>query len=445
MYLINRYKSKLASDSLWVMLGFGINALSALVTSMLLTRILDIKSVGVYFLAFSCTMVLSRLAQYGLNVSVVKYIGGAQKDDEHKSLRNLILKMLSIVILGASIFALLFVSGITKSAFDNLVKEKLFTEYLTLIGFWIFFIAIRSFLAEVFRGFHDIKHAALFQRILPNILLVMILLSIYYLKLSVDLYSIILIPIFIDVLIILLIVPPFLSRIKSLNGKQHTPIRSVLQSSTPLAIGQLLQFVISQTPLWVLGTVSAADSIANYGVAYRFAAIVSLPLLVANNVIMPLVAKYHSTNNRSELDNMIHVAVTLTSASSILLLMIYVFFGEWLLKVFFGVEYSDAYSLLVIIGCGYAVNVLSGSPSIILAMSSKEKYIFFSSLSAALMTLAFSYISIPVYGVHGAALSTAFGVITLNMMLLYYCRKVLGYKPNLSFVSIKTTMGRIIS
>ena len=94
----NYIATKLKSDSVWVACGFAINALSSLVISMLLTRILDTNSVGVYFLAFSISIMLSSIIQFGFNITVVKLISSAEASGGAQNLRLLLLKILFFIV-----------------------------------------------------------------------------------------------------------------------------------------------------------------------------------------------------------------------------------------------------------------------------------------------------------------------------------------------------------
>lgn len=443
MFVSGDLKSKLASDSFWVALGFGVNAISALVTSMLLTRILDAESVGTYFLAFSLVIMLSGIAQFGLNITVVRFVGGSEKKGELSNLRSMIIKMLMFVVFIGSVIAVFFMTDTARNIFGRFQGGQALAPYITLVGLWIFFMAIRSFLAEVFRGFHDIKEAALYQRILPNVLVVAALIFLYFAQIPTDLYFVLCIPLFANAMLALIAYFSFRTKISPLPENHSASLKKILHSSTPIATGQILQFVVTQTPLWVLGAVLSAESIASYGVAFRLAAIISLPLLVANNVIMPLVAKHHSNDNKQDLTTLIQYAVTITSVLSISLLTIYAIAGEWMLIFLFGAEYGTAYIMLIIIGCGHVINVLSGSPAIILAMAGKERYVFYSSVLAALATFFISIFIIPIYGETGAAVVTAFGLVALNFILVFYSHKVLGYKTYLSISTIKTTLTRL--
>lgn len=434
---------KLKSDSFWVALGFAINAISSLVIGMLLTRILNVQSVGLYFLAFSVSIMLSGIIQFGLNVTVVRLISASVANNKLLNLRSILIKLLFFIVILAGGVALCLMSGITRDLFDSFQDDQLLSSYIYLVGWWVFFTVIRSYIAEVFRGFQDIKLAALYQRILPNMIVVLVLLVGTITSASMDLSFVLYLSIYANAILVFFSLYPFIKKIGSLPSGQSASIKPMLFSSTPIAFGQIFQFFVTQTPLWVLAAIASAEDVADYGVAFRLAAIISLPLLIANNVIMPHVSKYHANNNKKSLIILLQYAVTLTSLVSFIFLFIYIFMGEQLLILLYGPGFNSAYLILLIISCGHVMNVLSGSPAVVLAMACKEEYVFYSSLFAAIATLLFSFLMVFEYGVYGAAIATAFGLIFLNLILVYFSYKTLGYKTFFSLGSLKTTFNRV--
>lgn len=437
------FASKLVSDGFWVAFGFGINAISALLISILLAHLMDEKNVGVYFLAFSIVTVMSGAVQFGLNISVVRFLGGHSDSKEDNDLRDMLLKMFLIVLSFGVIVAGFFMSDMASDLFGLFKAGADMIVYLGIIGLWILFVALRSYMAEVFRGFHEIKMAALYQRILPNLLMLVGLGLMLFFPVIIDLHIVFYVFLIVNVILVSFASVPLLKRIRSIPKQKKSPINKIIRSGGPIVTGQLLQFVVTQAPLWVLGVMSTAEDVADYGVAFRLAAILSLPLLVANNVIMSRVAKFYAQNDKDNMEVLIKASVVMTSAVSVVLMLIYVVAGEWTLEFLFGNEYADAYILLLIIAGGHLINVFSGSPSVVLAMAGMERYVFISSLLSAIVTVFICIIVIPLWGTVGAALATALGLIVLNLLLVFFCIHNIDCKTFLSLTAIRTTYARV--
>ncbi len=440
----SKFITQFTSDSIWVSLGFGINALSALIAGMLLTRILDVASVGGYFLAFSLITIFSVSSQLGFNTTVVRIISSATLKEKQSYLNKTIIKMLLLIVSTSALIMLFFMSDFVSLLLDMFSPMSLISSSMYIIGWLILVTAIRMFIAEVFRGFGDIKRASLYQRILPNILMLSVLFLIVVTSYKMNLHLVLNILLLVNFIILVIIFVPFKNKLNKLSGNDSLAIGTLLSSSSPIAVSQICQLIFTQIPLWVLGATSLSEDIANYGVAFRLAAFVSLPLLIANNVIMPHVARQYSTNNKHGLNILIQNTVVITSLVALLFLAVFAYFGDWMLALFFGEEYVIAYLILLVIGCGQAINVFSGSPAVVLAMAGKEKYVLHSNLLASIVVLVASIIIIPIYGAMGAAVVTAIGLIVVNVFLSYYSYKIIGYKTYISVASIKSAKYRLL-
>ncbi len=448
MMLLNKGLPKVFSqmtvDSVWVSLGFGLNAVSALLAGMLLTRILDVASVGVYFLAFSLITIFSMASQLGLSTTVVRIISSATVDERALFLRKTIIKMLLIVMAASAFVALIFLTDSVELLYGIFPSLRTISSTVYLLGLLVFLTAIRMFLSEVFRGFGDIKHAALYQRILPNVLMLSALLLIYVANYKIDLAVVFYILLMVGLIVIIFAFFKFKKELSRLPGDCSLSFSTLFSSSTPIAAGQICQLIFTHIPLWMLGATALAEDVASYGIAFRLSALISLPLLISNNVIMPHVAKQYAINNKRGMNNLINNAVVITSFISIVFLMVFIFFGDFALSAFFGKEYELAYLMLVIIGFGHAVNVFSGAPAVVLAMSGKEVYILYSNLIASVVMLFASIAIVPVYGGVGAAVVTALGLVIVNVVLSYYCYKITGYKTYMSILAVRAAKNRFL-
>ncbi len=439
-----KFVTRFTRDSIWVSLGFGINALSALIIGILLTRILDAENVGAYFLVFSLIVIFSTFSQLGLNTTVVKTIGGATQKTKKTTLNRTVIKMLWMVLSAGALIMIFFMSDFSALFFIVFKPMSLISSSMHVVGIVILLTAARMFIAEVFRGFHDIRRAALYQRILPNVLILFLLFLIFYANLQVDLNIVLDVLLLVNTVLAIAIFFPFKRKLDGLPGNDSLPAGQLLSSSMPIAMSQLLQLVFSQIPLWVLGVTALAEDVAEYGVAFRLAALVSLPLLVANNVIMPHVAKHYSVGNISGLNDLVQVAVAITSFIALLFMAVFCMFGKEFLGLLFGEEYMSAYMILLIIGFGQVANVFFGSPAVVLAMAGKEMYVLYSNFFALIVVSVVSVLAVPVYGATGAAIATAVGLAVVNLFLVYYSYRMVGCKTYMSAASVKSIKCRLL-
>ena len=92
----------------------------------------------------------------------------------------------------------------------------------------------------------------------------------------------------------------------------------------------------------------------------------------------------------------------------------------------FDPAYRDAYSILVILAVGYAIDAIAGPTAYLMQMTSLEgSYLRIMAIVYAFV-LALQFALVPHYGAIAAALATALGVVMWNVLSIYHLRKSIG-------------------
>ncbi len=435
---LTKIKEKLINSSIWVTSGFAINAFAGLIVGILLSRVLTTSEVGLYYLIFSIVISGSMFGQLGLNRTVVKFTANALASKNPGAARSTALRMLAIIISVSVIYLLATCTPYISGLMTMMFVDSSIQQYLIIIGLWMALNTLRIFLAELFRGAHNIKMAAVTQRILVNIIFLTGLIIIWIFNTNTSLTSILEL-ITISTLIVVIIAISFnMTWIKRLPAGKPEPYRSIINASTPLFISQSLLLLSNQFPIWILGVSQAESSVAMYAIASRTAFIVSLPLLIANNVIMPVVAGMYKTNQHEKLTKLLRYSVVVTSILSTIIAIIFFTHGDKTLILLFGPDYENGYISLIFLSIGLLFNVYAGSSAILLAMSGNESSILFSITVSAVITIIISFLLIPKYGSAGAAISYSSGLIIYNYFLATKAKQTTGITAYLDTNAIKS-------
>ena len=173
----------------------------------------------------------------------------------------------------------------------------------------------------------------------------------------------------------------------------------------------------SQADLLMLGLLSDTTSVGIYKVASSGANLVSIPLIAANLFIASRVTSLYSKNNRKELQDVLLTSAKLTTAVSLSAVGVFYFWGEGLIYIGFGNEYSAAFTSLTILSAGHLISVAFGSNGLVLAMTGHEKDAALLAFAAASANILLNYLLIPSYGSNGAALSTSITSCIWNILM----------------------------
>ena len=113
----------------------------------------------------------------------------------------------------------------------------------------------------------------------------------------------------------------------------------------------------------------------------------------------------------------------------------FIVFGREILALAFGQAYAGADLALAILALGQLVNAGAGSVGILLIMSGNQRRAASGVAFGAGLNVVLGVLLIPPYGVNGAAVAAAAGLVLSNLLLVDIARRTLGIHS--------TALGRI--
>lgn len=117
-------------------------------------------------------------------------------------------------------------------------------------------------------------------------------------------------------------------------------------------------------------------------------------------------------------------------AFSVVIVAVLVVVGEPLIRIAFGSEYTGAYWPLLILCIGQLVNASMGAVANVLNMTGHERDTTLIVFIGALLNVALNFLLTPILGMVGAALATASGLITWNILMWRQAYKRTGIETS---------------
>lgn len=194
-------------------------------------------------------------------------------------------------------------------------------------------------------------------------------------------------------------------------------IKPWFQSYIPFLLLALVGTLSTQLGIVTLGIFSTGAEVAALKVAERGAIFVVLPLTVINMIIGPYIVKSYQSNNLKELKKLAKMSARAAFALASPIALVLILFGESLIHLAFGEQYSSiSYTPLIILCIAHLANAFFGSVGFLLTMTGHERSSVFGHVLAVLINLTLCYLLIPTYGAVGAALATAAGILVWNFV-----------------------------
>lgn len=385
----------------------------SVVSGIFLTRLLGAEGKGVYAIFFANMEIMVMVFAFGCDMGII-YFGSNKKISQEK------LQAISISILGIVIPILFLVVLFLKLDF-------LFPNYYDDLYYKLFLLGIFSltlintlfgaFLKSI-KSFKPVNRISLINSVF-NVLIYSIL---FYID-SVGIFTVSIKFIFgVTILIMafntLLWCISFFRAIK-LKPDFHLSIKQdvlpFFKYISPVFISILINFFNYRLDIWIVAYFKGTVQLGLYVLAANFAQFILLYSRIIGGVMMPYLSE----------DDVVQRRITFTVYSrinftSIVIMVACLFlFGEFLIKLLYGHEFSESVVPFNILILGILFSAMSQLFSIMLFSKGENKITLIANTVGLLATIILDLILIPKYGIIGAAVATSISYFVLFLVLLF--------------------------
>ena len=426
---------RLISGVSWAASGKILAAVMGLLLNTLLARVLSPEELGAYFLIFSITLFGVLLAGLGIPQTIVRVIAGSLDREEsytlRRSLRHAFLWTSAGAVIIGGVYALAAGQWASQIFDSNVLAVTAF-----LVGMLIAARTFQSLLSQIYRGFHDIRAAVLLEGIVSNTLLIAALVIIWLVYGKTDLATVL----EISILCISLVVVAALFLLRRyvtplpVPDSVHDDSR-LLGKSLPLLVSGLALFAVNEGHIWILGAFRSEEEVAVFGAAIRTAKLLAIPLLVINSVIPPMIAQLYAEKRFRKVEQVLQTTAAFAGILAVVLLVVLGTSAEAFLGLLFGDYYAQGANIFLILLAAQTVNVLSGSPGVLLTMAGKQSVLMKFSLTSGLFGVITSLALVKKYGAGGVAVGLSVGMLLHNIGMWAYCRQAMGIRSHFSFAA----------
>ncbi len=169
---------------------------------------------------------------------------------------------------------------------------------------------------------------------------------------------------------------------------------------------------------------------AIYTTAFYIAVLIELPKRAIAQISLPIISRAFQEENISEIKD-----IYSKSAINNLIIGVLIFVGLWinLDSIFSLIPRSEIYSLgsmvVIIVGAGKLIDMAAGTNGEIIIMSKYYKVNVYFIIPLAFFTVLANYLLIPVYGLNGAAIGSAFALLFFNLIKFIFLYTKLKLQP----------------
>ena len=384
------------------------------------------KGLGNYVLAIVVLRVFTLLSKLGLDTFSIRFIASFAKQGKWKSIqlfRKKIITIVSITSLISSVVMFLFSFEIA-----NLVNTRV--EYIELSSFFVLPMVFFMLHYQSLRGLKRIAEFSFFYRMSQATFSIagLFLISQFIQSDKIPIYAYLTSLCTVSLL-------SYVSYYYWFNKKcnfgiseeiEDLTLKKILKISLPLMFAQSVQFIMAWTDKLMLGNMLGPESVAIYGVAFRFSMGVSITLMAINSIASPKFAEKFSNNDISGMGKVAMQSAKLIFWTTIPLASILLIFPKFFMGIY-GSEFLIGVEVLRWLIIGRVVNALSGSVGNLMQMTGQQNNYMKILISGSIINVTLNYILIPIYGIKGAAFASVCSLSFWNLTMVYMVKKKFGF------------------
>ena len=384
------------------------------------------QGLGKYVLVIVVLKIFTLIAKLGIDTFSIRFIAAFAKQGKWKSiqlLRKKTLVLLSVTSLVSSVI-MYFLSDTISGMIDTSA------EYIKLSSFFILPLVFFMLHYQSLRGLKKIAEFSFFYRMSQATFSIVsiFIISTFIKSNNVPIYAYLTSLSIVSVLSVITYQFWF-SKKAILNSEEiieDLTIRNILKISVPLMLAQSVQFIMAWTDKLMIGNMMPAESVAVYGVAFRFSMGVSITLMAINSISSPKFAEKFASDDIKGMGKIAMQSAKMIFWTTIPLATILLIFPKFFMGLY-GPEFLIGFEVLRWLIIGRIVNALSGSVGNLMQMSGQQKTYMNILLIGAVINVILNYNLIPKYGINGAAFASVASLSFWNLSMVYMVKRKFGF------------------
>jgi len=384
------------------------------------------QGLGSFVLAITVLRIFTLLAKLGLDTTSVRFIASFAKQNKWKNISLFRRKTLVLLCITSVISSLIMY--ILSQNISLILNIRL--QYLQMASYFVLPMTFFVLHYQSLKGLKKIAEFSFFYRMSQATFTII---SIYIISIFI---SDEIVPIYAYLSALLIVsVLSFISykywfiKSKKVNHEEiieNLKIKDILKISIPLMFAQSVQFVMAWTDKLMIGNMLDPESVAIYGVAFRFSMIVSITLMAVNSIAAPKFAEKFAMNDNNSMAKIAIQSSKLIFWTTLPFAAILLIFPKFFMGLY-GIEFLVGFDVLRLLIIGRLINAFSGSVGNLMQMSGQQNSYMSILIIGAIINIGLNLLLIPKYGIDGAAYASIVSMSFWNLSMVYMVKKKFGF------------------
>lgn len=404
---------------------FGV--LLAVISSVFFARIMGVNEYGLYTFVLELAIFISFPLTIGLPTLITREVALYNASSEY-SLISGIIQWSNKFVFRITIIVCFIVTILVFCLDIEFKKTILYAIPIVIFG------GFSQLRIACLRGYKEVVKSEFPETILRPLLLIIINAIIFYF-LKIEISSITgIITYSVAIFFAFLLSSIWLKKSRSDKGHFTDPQFNKeywKKEAVPFFMLGSIALVNTKLSMILLGFFRHSSDVGIYKIAVTASTIISFLLISVNMTLSPIISELYSLKKLDQLQKILSKTVRITFICSLVFFAFYTICGKFFINLFYGKDFIKAYEPLLILSFGQLVNSAAGSVANVLNMTGNQSLTVKGQLASAIISILFSLILIPYFGLIGSALATSLSLVIWNIILLYFLKKKVGIKTSL--------------
>ena len=407
-------------------------------------RVLGAELLGLYALGMTLVSLTQLFGGLGLNGAAARYVAVYNATGRYDDLRGFLTRSVGVVFFLNLILSagLVFWGGWLSR---HLYHAPALSQYIPLFALLTVLGALNVYYCQVLAGYKDIAKRTVITNFVGTFLV--IALTVAFLAFGTGMRGYLWAQILQSIVVVGLLIGvawKLTPKAARFRWAVLPPLSSEIKAFAAASFGMsALDFLVSQADKVLLGLYLNPALVGVYVVASTLSALIPLILQSVNQIFAPVIADLHARKRNDVLQRLFQSLTKWVLGLTLPLAFAVIAFAPPLMRIF-GPAFEAGWPVLVIGAVGQVVNCGVGSVGYLLLMSGNQKRLMRVQFVMVGVSLLMNVTLIPVFGVVGAALASAFVNVAGNFWNLLEVRKALQIFPyNRSYLGL--TVPAIVS
>ncbi len=202
--------------------------------------------------------------------------------------------------------------------------------------------------------------------------------------------------------------------------------RSWLTAALPLSLMGGMLVINQQIGIVILGIFGTAEEVGVYKVVMQGGVLITFGMQAINSIVAPYFSRFHAQGDTRRLQAIVTASARASLLLAVPFMVLFVVWGEQLLRLIFGERFGSGYVALVTLAAGYCISVAIGLANTLLNMTGFEQETARSVVVAVAANVLLTLVLTPAFGMNGTAFAAVISFTVWKVQLWIVARRRLG-------------------